>query len=201
MTIDDELILELIKPDSNGRITEGGLIVAITGTRKVLYKLEESTHYLKNYGSEEHPKTEIVRMTPDITIWRKPETGWKATLKGVVKEMVVGPEVGIAIELENDIQWDFQSSLQQIKKYKGKFEDTRIIIPADYERFAPLFRNEGFRVYLWKASRRWQCLRCGTETVKEGPITPICSNSECKNHSQNEFRLVGLKNADIKEYT
>jgi rubrerythrin len=198
MTIDDELILELIKPDAKGKITEGGLIVAITGTKEVRYKLEESTHYVKNYGSEDNPKTVIVKMTPDITIWKKPEKGWKAILKEVMKEMVVGPEVGIAIEVENDVQWDFQGSLKQIKKYKGKFEDTRIIISADYGRFAPLFRNEGFRIYLWKASRRWQCLRCGTETIKEGPVTPICP--KCKNHSQNEFRLVGLANADIKEY-
>jgi hypothetical protein len=114
--------------------------------------------------------------------------------------MVVGPEVGIAIELENDIQWDFQCSLQQIKKYKGKFEDTRIIIPYDFSRFAPLYRNEGFRVYLWKAKRRWQCLKCGTETAKEGIVTPICSNQECKNHNQNEFRLIGLKDACIEEF-
>lgn len=48
LTIDDELILELIRPDSEGRITGEGLIVAITGTKDILYKLEESTHYLKN---------------------------------------------------------------------------------------------------------------------------------------------------------
>lgn len=200
MTIDDELILELIKPDPDGRIGEESLIVAITGTKAIIYKLEESTHYFKNYGSEEYPETEIVKITPDITIWRKPEKGLKAALHGVMKEMVVGPEIGIAIELENDIQWDFQCSLQQIKKYKGKFEDTRIIIPADFRRFAPLFKNEGFRVYLWTANRRWQCLKCGTETVKEGPVTPICSNQKCQNHSQNDFRLIGLKDAKIEEF-
>lgn len=200
MTVDDELILELIKPDQEGRVTEEGLIVAITGTKEVLYKLEESTHYIMNYGSEEHPKIEIVKITPDMTIWRRPEKGWKAILKDAMKEIAVGPDVGIAIELENDIQWDFQCSLQQIKRYKRKFEDTRIIIPADYRRFAPLFRNEDFRVYLWKASRRWQCLKCGTETVKEGPVTPVCSKQECKNHNQNEFRLIGLKDTEIEEY-
>jgi hypothetical protein len=200
LTIDDELILELIRPDPEGRITEESLIVAITGAKDIVYKLEESTHYVKNYGSEQHPKIEIVKITPDITIWRKPEKGLKAVLKDVVKEMVVGPESGIAIELENDIQWDFQCSLQQIKKYKRKFEDTRIIIPADFRRFAPLFKNEGFRVYLWNANRRWQCLKCGTETVKEGPVTPICSNQNCKNHSQNDFRLIGLKDANIEEF-
>jgi hypothetical protein len=200
MTIDDELILELIRPDENGNVTEKSLIASITGTRHILYKLEESTHYVKNYGSDEYPELRIVKITPDITIWRKPERGWKAILKDAMKEMVIGPESGIAVELENDIQWDFQSSLRQIKRYKGKFDDTRIIIPADFRRFAPLFKNEGFRVYLWTANRRWQCLRCGAETAKEGPITPVCSNQNCKSHGQNDFRLIGLKDASIEEF-
>jgi hypothetical protein len=199
MTIDDELILELIKPDNKGRITEDAWIVAITRTKEIKYRLEQSTHYLKNYGSEEYPKVVVVRMTPDITIWKKPESGLKGILKDVMKEMVIGPDEGIAVELENDIQWDFQSSLKQIKKYKGRFEDTRIIIPADFRRFAPLFKNEGFRVYLWYANRKWQCLKCGTETVKDGPVTPVCSNQTCKNHNQNDFRLVGLKDVRIEE--
>lgn len=200
MTIDDELILEIIKPDLQGKVTNKGLIVSITGTKDILYKLEESTYYLKNYGSEQEPEIEIVKMTPDITIWRKPEKGWKSVLKDVMKQMVVGPEAGIALELENDIQWDFQSSLKQIKKYKGKFRDTRIIIPADFSRYAPLYKKEGFRVYLWDAKRRWQCLKCGTETVKQGPIVPVCSNSTCKAHGQNDFRLIGLKDAIIEEF-
>lgn len=201
MTIDDELILELIRPDKNGGITERSLIVVITGGVDYIYKLEESTYYIKDYGSTQtRPIPKIVRMTPDITIWKKPRRGMQAFLKGAVKEIVVGPESGIAIELENDIQWDFQASLKQIKKYKGKFEDTRIIIPADFMRFAPLFKNEGFRVYLWKAKRIWQCLRCGTETIKEGPVTPKCSNTKCNNHSANEYRLIGLKDAVIEEF-
>lgn len=198
MTIDDELILALIRPDPEGKITGEGLIVSIAGGKDIRYKLEESTHYRKNYGSEEYPKIAIVKITPDITIWKKPDRGWKAILKDAMKEMVVGSESGIAVELENDIQWDFQCSLQQIKRYKGKFEDTRIIIPADFRRFAPLFKNEGFRVYLWNANRRWQCLRCGTENVKDGPVVPECS--KCKNHSQSDFRLIGLKDAKIEEF-
>lgn len=200
MTIDDELILALISPDENGRITGEGLLVSIAGATDIHYKLEESTHYIRNYGTQEHPKTEIVKITPDITVLRKLGRGWKAILKEAMKEMVIGPESGIAIELENDIQWDFQSSLKQIKRYKRKFEDTRIIIPVDYRRFAPLFKSEGFRVYLWNATRRWQCLRCGTETLKEGPVTPLCSNKSCKNRSQSDFRLIGLKDTRIEEF-
>ena len=200
MTIDDELLLELIKPDSKGKATEGGLIVTIAGTKEILYKLEQSTSYLKNYGTEQEPEIEVIKMTPDITIWRKPpQRGWKTLAKDVLKQIVIGPDEGVAIELENDIQWDFQCSLQQIKKYKGKFEDTRIIIPSEFGRFAPPYKNEGFRVYLWDAKRRWQCLRCGTETDKAGPVSPKCQ--KCSNNSQNDFRLIGLKDTTIEEST
>jgi len=106
----------------------------------------------------------------------------------------------MAIEIENDIKWDFQASLKQLKKYKINFPDTRIIIPKGHERFTPLYKNEGFHVYLWYAKRRWQCLKCGTETVKEGPIVPICSNSQCQTHGQNDFRLIGLKGTSIEEF-
>ena len=88
--------------------------------------------------------------------------------------------------------------MRQIKDYKTKFYDTRIIIPDEYKRFAPLYRNEQFRVYLWKAERKWQCLRCGTETLKEGPVAPQCS--KCNNHSHDGFRLIGLKNTTIEEF-
>jgi len=106
----------------------------------------------------------------------------------------------VVIELENDLQWDFGESLRQLRKYKLNFKDTRIIIPKDYERFAPLYKKAGFRVFLWNAMRRWQCLRCGNETIKEGPVIPKCSNTKCGNHSQNEFRLIGLKDAVIEEF-
>ena len=199
ITIDDELILELIRPDSKGRVTEEALIVSIIGTGEISYSLEQSTYYLETYGSGESQETEIVKMTPDITIRMKPKKGLKAIVKDVMKQVVIGPEVGIAFELENDIHWDFQESLRQIKKYKGKFEDTRIIIPEDFKRFAPLYKHEGFRVYLWKAKRMWQCLRCGAETLKEGPVAPKCQ--KCNNSATNDFRLVGLKDPVVKEFT
>lgn len=200
MTIDDELILELVKPDAKGRIADEAFIAKIIGTKEIDYKLEEPTHYTETYGSGEDERVEFVRITPDITVKIKPKKGLKEVLKKAVTEMVIGPEVGVAFELENDIHWDFQNSLSQIKRYKKKFEDTRIIIPDDYRRFARLYRHEGFRVYLWKAKRRWQCLKCGSETEKEGPVTPICSNSRCQNRSQNEYRLVGLANTAIEEF-
>jgi len=182
MVIDDELICELIKPDRYGKIGEKALIVKVVGTPKIDYKLEESPQpkYIRSSGETER---EFVKITPDIIVTIPQKDNRQ-----------------IAIELENDIHWDFGKSLRQVKKYKGKFPDTRIIIPEEYRRFAPLYKNEGFRVYLWKAIRRWQCLRCETVTEKKGPIQPKCKNEKCKNKSPNEFRLVGLKDTEIEEY-
>ena len=176
-------------------MSQKALLVNIVGTREIAYRLEKSTHYLKTYGTGENSTTELIRITPDITVEIKSKKGMKAA----VKEMLMG-SVGIAIELENDLHWDFQESLRQVKKYKEKFKDTRIIIPDDFKKFAPLYKHEGFRVYLWKARRRWQCLKCGTETLKEGPVNPKCSNSKCNNANQEAFRLVGLRDTKIEEY-
>ena len=180
MTIDDELLLELIKPDSLGEVGEGALIVSVVGTKKIKYKLEQSEIDYEFYWDALALGKRNVEMTPDITI------------------SIPDESKQIAIELENDYKWDFQDSLRQVKKYRVRFDDTRVIIPKDHEKFAPLYKHEGFRVYLWQAKRVWQCLKCGTETNKEGPVVPKCS--KCGNHSQNEFRLIGLKDATIEEF-
>ncbi len=177
MTIDDELFVELFKPQR---------LAKIVGTLKAKVQFEEPTYYFGHYEDSERafspPKSELVKMTPDITVTFSRKKN-----------------IRVAIELENDIKWDFGESLRQLKKYKAKFRDTRVIIPEEYKRFAPIYKNEGFRVYLWKAKRKWQCLKCGTITEKEGPIQPQCKNEDCKNKNRNEFRLVGLQDTEILE--
>lgn len=183
MTIHDELILELIKPNRHGEVGKGALIIKIAGTRKVNYRLEHRTSEFKAEDLEtiddvEYAITHLI--APDIVVFKEDNE--------------------IAIELENDVHWDFGKSLRQIKKYKNRYDDVRVIIPNDYKRFAPLYKHEGFRVYLWNAMRKWQCLRCGTVTVKKGPVQPKCKNEKCGNTSRNEFRLVGLEETEIEEY-
>ena len=182
MTIDDELILELVKPDRHGKVGEKALIVKIVGTPKIEYMLEEPTFCWEYYERRVQSESGRVRvtMTPDITV--------------KVLDKIPKP---IAIELENDVHWDFGESLRQVKKYKRKFDDTRVIIPEEFERFAPLYKNEGFRVYLWTATRVWQCMICGELTYKEEPIQPKCE--EC--NKRTEHRLVGLEDVDIEEYS
>lgn len=180
MTIDDELLVELFKPDRYGKIGENALIVKIMRRKNIRFNLEESREF---YADQDAViKKEKTYICPDI----------------VISERVVG-EIA-AIELENDIAWDFGKSLRQVKKYKEKFGDVRVIIPETYSRFAPLYKNEEFRVYLWKANRKWKCLRCGTVTVNESRVSPQCKNEKCKNKRRDEFDLVGLENADFNEY-
>jgi len=194
MTIDDELLLELFKPDRYGKIGKDALIVKIVGTRKISYRLEETasgfqTHHEVSKNLFDQRESELYKITPDIIV--SPE--WKAIFPEKKSEE-------IAIELENDVHWDFGQSLRQVKKYKRKFEDTRVIIPYEYERFAPLYKNEGIRVWLWQAKRKWKCLRCETITVNESRVLPQCKNQKCKNKRRDEFDLVGLENADFNEY-
>lgn len=92
------------------------------------------------------------------------------------------------------------SNTRCIRARKNRFDDVRLVIPEDYQRFAPLYKNEGFRVYLWKAKRKWECLRCGVVTDKKGPVQPKCRNRDCGNTSRNDFRLVGVKEADVREF-
>jgi len=193
MTIDDELLIELLKPDRFGEVGDGALIIKIVGSKNIYYQLEEPTYFwriytkhMPNFYTEHIPKfeREVVKIRPDI--------------------MVIFPSEKfrhVAIEVENDVQWDFGKSLEQVKKYKEQlFEDTRVIIPKEYMRFAPLYKHEGFRVYLWKAKRKWKCLRCGTITPNESRVPPKCRNKECDNKSRNEFDLVGLKDTEIEEF-
>jgi hypothetical protein len=181
MTIDDELILVLLKPEKDGKVGKDAPIGKdIMGAYDLDYKLAQVDSFYSDHQAV--IKKERTQICPDITI---------AVKTGNIRT--------VAIELENDLKWDFMESIEQVKKYKNKFE-TKIIIPADYIRFAPLYKNEGFRVYLWKAKRIWQCLKCKTETAKEGPFVPECSNSKCKNKSQDAFRLVRVEDASFEEF-
>ena len=85
MTIHDELILELIKPDKLGNPT--GNIIEIIGTSNLRYRLELSRDTTANFET-------ISTITPDIVV-----------INLNSKDMVVSNRES-AIELENDIQWE-----------------------------------------------------------------------------------------------
>lgn len=184
MTIIDELLVELIKPDKFGEIGKNALLAKVVGTSSFTYTLEESKWFRKNY--EEKLRTVIHRTQKEIMI--SPDI--------IVK--ITNTNEQIAVKIENDIKWDFGESLRQAKKYRDKFPDTRIIIPKSNQRYAPLYKNEGLRVFLWSGKRKWKCLRCETVSLNENRVPPRCE--KCNNNSKSDFELVGLENADVNEF-
>jgi hypothetical protein len=196
MTITDEILYEILKPKSNGKISNDAPITEIIGKKDIAYKIEKSTAYTQKIGSGKNPELDIVKITPDILV--KVSSLTNSPENSDISKS--NSEKYVALEIENDIHWDFKKSLRKLKKHKARFPDTRVIIPKEYQRFAPLYANEGIQVYLWDAERRWQCLRCETETSIKGLITPKCPKPKCKNHKQNEFRLIGLKNTIINKF-
>jgi hypothetical protein len=186
MTIHDELILALIK-----------------------YKLEELVYWR---GHEQQVMGTYEKMTPDVLVTiseaERRHQVYNTPDGGLV---VADTQKQIAIELETDINWDFGESLRQVKKYRKKFK-TLVIIPKAYERFAPLYINEGFRVYLWKATRKWQCMRCGKTTYTKRTLKPQCNQTlyvkvktKAKRQkitcNSKEQRLIGIKNATFELVT
>ena len=173
MTIHDELVLELIKPDEWGKPT--GYVIRIVGNGKIKYVLEDLFYCAEERNTPISRDFKLIEMTPDI----------------VVTNLSSGKKT--AIEVEGDINWDFAHSLRQVKKYKRnsrEFQDVVVIIPKRYERFARLYKKEGFRVYLWKATRIWECMQCGNVMEDERTTKPRCSSKDCNSTEQT---LKGLK--------
>ena len=59
MTIDDELLLEIIKPDRNGKVSKGAVITKMLGEEpsRISYKLEvsrsfETPHFIEVENSD-----------------------------------------------------------------------------------------------------------------------------------------------------
>jgi hypothetical protein len=177
MTIHDELILELIKPDRQHRPT--GYIKHIVGEENpnsLTYVLEELFHWRGHY---EQIQNTFVPMTPDV----------------VVTSTVSGKRT--AIEMEGDTDWDFANSLRQVKKYRNNSKDfnkVMVIIPKKYERFAILYGNEGFPVYLWTASRIWEC-RCKEEIEDTRTNKP-----KCKKCNSTEMEFKGITNVKFEPF-
>jgi hypothetical protein len=167
------LILTLTQPDEKGKVP----LHQIVGSNNIIFQIEETIDYHLPSSNE------WLFMVPDLIVTAKPN------LHSEVTRNV------FAIELENDIQWDFADSLRQIKKYKKfggqKYKNVSfeviVIIPREYERFVPLYKNEEFPVWLWSATRIWECISCGELSEEKGTLQPRCK--KCKSQQ----RLKGIK--------
>jgi hypothetical protein len=74
-----------------------------------------------------------------------------------------------------DIRFDFDKSMRQIRKYQEKYRIIAII-PKDYERIGLLNKGQKIDIYLWSATRLWECLRCGHRFEFTSPNVPKCQD-------------------------
>lgn len=177
MTIHDELVLELIKPGKDGK--PAGYIVSIVGTSRIRCEVEQLVRISTGITLEE--------MDPDIIV-------------DLMGHDEATTERRTAVEVESDIQWDFMRSLRQVKRYRDSrlFQDVVVVIPEEYERFAVLYGNEGFKVHLWKATRIWECMQCGNIVFEQRPlINPRCLRKSC---AKGEQRFKGLKDVSFRAW-
>ena len=175
MTIHDELILALTQPNEKGDVP----IYRMVGVDHVPFRIEESAFLSQGDRPDFTAPLPPQGITPDI----------------IVRTRTFPVEEWVAIEVETDMDFDFGRSLQQVKKYKGKY-GVIVVIPKEYERFVPLYKIEGFTVYLWRAIRIWECMQCGNRTTGEGPVPPKCAIRGCNSREQ---RLKGIRNAEFTE--
>lgn len=122
--------------------------------------------------------------------------------KGVAPDLIVtilGKEKKrFAIELETGIPFvDVGKTLRQVKKYTKLFQVVVLIMPEEAGRYAPIFKNEGIRVYLWTATREYQCMKCKKHTLDATSIKPRCSKCDA---SDRALRYSGIKDTKFEEY-
>lgn len=178
MGIHSELVLALCQRDEKGNIP----LVKVVRTTNIEVQFEESM-YLPAGGQPDYTAPlPPVGITPDI----------------IVRTLGI-PRRKIAIEVESGIDFDLGKTLRQLKKYRKMFKETKLIIPKKQEKFAPIFRNEGFPVYLWTATRIWECMKCSQKTYAKTNFKPHCSNTHC--NKTRPLKLVGLKEIELEEYT
>jgi hypothetical protein len=179
MKLQDALVYELIKPTRLGEPT--GAIINVVGTKNIKYVIEEPHEFQQR--ATHSIETIVEQMTPDLVVTRlRPQQGEQVT---------------VVIEVETDVDFDFGASMRQIKKYRKISREIHVIIPRAEENFAPLYRNEGFRVWLWEATRIWECMRCGAVKEENKILQPRCSETSCRSSEQ---RLKGLKNAKFADF-
>jgi hypothetical protein len=107
-------------------------------------------------------------------------------------------EQKVAVEVENDYDFDVDKMLQQIKKDQPC--PTIAIIPKENERDAWLFRENLIKVWLWSVKRRWKCGYChsfSTTTSKSPPRE--CPNESCKKKGNFVFEGIEHNNEPFVE--
>ena len=181
MTVHDEIVLKLTELNKDGSIYLKQLLPS-SFTEPLNYRLESSSRMYDNSTISHRA------IRPDIVVFFS-ETKTESEIP------YANPPInGYAIEIENDIQWDFARSLQQIKDYFQGYYPI-VLIPKIYERFKRLYEHEGITTWLWTADRVWECMECGHQM--ESSLTGMpkhTKNPKNKSCNSRQIRLKGIKN-------
>jgi len=87
-------------------------------------------------------------------------------------------EQKVAIEVENDYDFDVDKILQKIKKDQPC--PTLVIIPKENERDAWQFQENHIKVWLWNVKRKWKCGHCNSVFLTTSKSPPDrCPNEKC----------------------
>ena len=160
--IHDALLLELVKKDNNGKFPN---LLKLVSDGNFSTKLSVD---LKEKGCVDvvltYPKRPVLHQIGDSGV-----LGTEGTSD-------------IAFELITDIDFDAGKKLEQVNRYKKGFHDVRVIIPEEYNSYAPLFSMNDVKVHTWTGTRKWKGKYCDHITeVKdssEQPIECICKKRE-----------------------
>lgn len=102
----------------------------------------------------------------------------------------------VAIEVENDREFDASRILRKIKKDQPN--PTVVIIPVGYENDAWRFQESLIKVWYWKARVKWKCQKCGNIFTTTSSVTPIkCKTERCQGRS-NQLDYQRVSPEDVK---
>ena len=137
-------------------------------------------------------KNRPFRLMPlDFHLIHERSRNWVSMSPDIVANKKNGRSV--AIEVESDIKYDFDNSMRQIRKYLEYYDETKIVIPEEYERFAHLYENEGVEVFIWSGARIWYCMECDNKFDNIHKI-----NVRCPGCNSNQLNVVDILDFDIK---
>lgn len=105
----------------------------------------------------------------------------------------------VALELVTDIAlWSNGPGkiLEKVNRYKREYEDTRVIIPQEYEeQYADLFATNDIGIHIWKGTRCWKCKKC--EKISYDEHSSMKPHS-CGSNSCNSQQLYFVDLKDVK---
>lgn len=100
----------------------------------------------------------------------------------------------VAIEVENDRNFDVDAILRKIKKDQPC--PTIALIPKENEKDAWRFQDNLIKVWLWRVKCKWKCRSCNTVFATTSTITPKkCEGQNCSKGS-NFLDFEGIKHDD-----